>query len=75
MIQNEELISEINDLKREKKNLKDEYSKREMQKERVMQLQQEREDTQILYEKLVKEYNHLLENEKKFKKKNKPLEA
>ena len=42
MIQNQELISEINDLKREKKNLKDEYSKKEMQKERTMQLQQER---------------------------------
>lgn len=40
MSQNEELISEINDLKREKKNLKDEYSKRELQKERSLQLQQ-----------------------------------
>ena len=43
MSQNEELIAEINDLKREKKNLKDEYAKRELQKERSLQLQQERE--------------------------------
>ena len=40
MSQNEELISEINDLKREKKSLKDEYAKRELQKERALQLQQ-----------------------------------
>lgn len=60
MSQNEELISEINDLKREKKNLKDEYAKRELQKERTMRLHQEREESQVLYEKLVKEYNHLL---------------
>lgn len=73
MSQNEELISEINDLKREKKNLKDEYAKRELMKERTLKLHQEREETQILYEKLVKEYNHLAENEKKFKKKNQPL--
>jgi hypothetical protein len=33
-----------------------------------MRLQQEREETQAMYEKMVKEYNHLLENEKKFKK-------
>lgn len=32
MSQNEELISEINDLKREKKNLKDDYFKKELQK-------------------------------------------
>ena len=43
MSQHEELIAEINDLKREKKNLKDEYAKRELQKERSLQLQQERE--------------------------------
>lgn len=49
MSQNEELISEINDLKREKKNLKDEYAKRELQKERTMRLHQEREETQVLY--------------------------
>lgn len=40
-----------------------------------MRLHQEREETQVLYEKLVKEFNHLLENEKKFKKKNQPLEV
>lgn len=40
MSQNEELISEINDLKREKKNLKDEFAKRELQKERTMKLHQ-----------------------------------
>ena len=40
MSQNEELISEINDLKREKKNLKDEFAKRELQKERNMKLHQ-----------------------------------
>ena len=40
MSQNEELISEINDLKRQKKNLKDEYAKRELQKERTLQLHQ-----------------------------------
>lgn len=42
MSQNQELISEINDLKREKKNLKDEYQKRELQKERTVRLHQER---------------------------------
>lgn len=55
--------------------MKDEYAKRELQKERTMKLHQEREETQLLYEKLAKEYNHLVENEKKFKKKNQPLDA
>jgi hypothetical protein len=40
MSQNEELISEINDLKREKKNIKDENRKRELVKERSMRLQE-----------------------------------
>ena len=42
MSQNEQLIAEINDLKREKKNLKDEDAKRELMKERSIRLQQER---------------------------------
>lgn len=39
MSQNEELISEINDLKRQKKNLKDDSMKQEMQKEMNIRLE------------------------------------
>lgn len=75
MSQNEELIAQINDLKREKKNIKDQHAKRELQKEKMMRLHQEQEEIQIMYEKKVKEYNHLLENEKKFRKKNQPIDV
>lgn len=39
MGQNEELISEINDLKRQKKNLKDDAHKQEMLKEMTIKLE------------------------------------
>jgi len=42
MSQNEELISEINDLKRIKKSMKEEFAKKELQRERTMKLHQER---------------------------------
>lgn len=42
MGQNEELISEINDLKRQKKNLKDEAHKQELMKEMAIHLEEER---------------------------------
>lgn len=38
-------------------------------------LQQEREDTLQLYEKLVKECNHLLENDHKKKKRDQQVET
>lgn len=41
----------------------------------MMRLHQEQEEIQIMYEKKVKEYNHLLENEKKFRKKNQPIDV
>lgn len=76
MSQNEELISEINDLKREKKNLKDENRKREVVKENALKLQEERDFVEREFENMEKTLRQLkTEYEKKIKKKKDGVEA
>jgi phage-related minor tail protein len=76
MGQNEELISEINDLKRQKKNLKDESKKREMMKEAAIKLEEERMTIEKEYENTEKTLRQLkVEYEKKVKRRRDGLEA
>ena len=76
MSQNEELISEINDLKREKKNLKDENRKREVVKENALKLQEERDFVEREFENMEKTLRQLkTDYEKKIKKKKDGVEA
>lgn len=70
MGQNEELISEINDLKRQKKNLKDEAHKQELMKEMAIHLEEERLMVQREFQNTEKTLRQLkAEYEKRVKRK------
>ena len=74
MSQNEELISEINDLKRQKKNLKDDYLKRELMKEASIKLEEERQAIEKQYENTEKTLRQMkMDYEKKVKRKKEGL--
>ena len=70
MAQNEQLICEINDLKREKKNLKDQIRKKELSKEITSKLQVEKFQLEKQLENYEKTLRQLkIDYEKKVKRK------
>lgn len=76
MSQNEELISEINDLKKQKKNLKDETMKQEIHKEMTIRLEEERMLVEREYDNTEKTLRQLkVEYEKKVRRQREGVEA